>query len=317
MADPSDPPIFEAPRDVLAGGGRITQLDDRPGGRIADAELIATRQPTKVEPAQREVFADGAWIEVVTIGVDASNLLYAKQADRLLWSAVHRLLGALSITNQPACRDDGAINRSLWNTTRVRDIDAGDLTATPRGEPCDLSPPCGKVVNPTLLVPLRWRWRLTHSGDLTRRSSLAEEPVHRRRTVRLIARNRVGEPMWLVQDLLNELRDLPLMRERDAYTVARNVVPEPCPSGGDQWDAVIECPPHQCRPTPLVSAYVIREDDDRSISKLGMELCWMKSTLAQRNVLHRLHTLNHLGCIGSTFCSDLNGHAQPVNVKSL
>jgi hypothetical protein len=35
----------------------------------------------------------------MTVGVDASDLFYAKQADRLLWSAVHRLLGALTITN--------------------------------------------------------------------------------------------------------------------------------------------------------------------------------------------------------------------------
>jgi hypothetical protein len=35
----------------------------------------------------------------MTIGVDASNLLYAKQANRLLWSAVHWLLGALAVTN--------------------------------------------------------------------------------------------------------------------------------------------------------------------------------------------------------------------------
>jgi hypothetical protein len=36
---------------------------------------------------------------MMTICVDASDLLYAKQADRLLWSAVHWLLGALTITN--------------------------------------------------------------------------------------------------------------------------------------------------------------------------------------------------------------------------
>jgi hypothetical protein len=99
MADPRNPPIFEAPRDVLAGGGRITQLDDRPAGRVADAELIATRQSAKVEPAQREVFTNGAGVEVMTIGVDATNLFYAKQADRLLWSAMNRLLGALAVTN--------------------------------------------------------------------------------------------------------------------------------------------------------------------------------------------------------------------------
>jgi hypothetical protein len=99
MADPRNPPIFEAPRDVLAGGGRITQLDDWPAGRVADAELIATRQSAKVEPAQREIFANGAWIEVMAIGVDATNLFYAKQADRLLWSTVHRLLRALAVTN--------------------------------------------------------------------------------------------------------------------------------------------------------------------------------------------------------------------------
>ena len=164
MADPSDPPIFEAPRDVLAGGGRITQLNDRSGGRVADTKLVAALQSAKVEPAQREVFTNCAWVEVMTICVDAPNLLYAKQADRLLWSAVHRLLGALTITNQPTRCNNGAINRSLRNTTRVRYVDAGDLTATPRGKACDLSPSCGKVVYPTLLVPLRWCWRLTHDG---------------------------------------------------------------------------------------------------------------------------------------------------------
>lgn len=99
MADPSDPPIFEAPRDVLAGGGRITQLDDWPAGRVTDAESVATRQPTKVKPTHRQVFANGAGVEVMTIGVDATNLFYAKQADRLLWPTVHRLLGALAVTN--------------------------------------------------------------------------------------------------------------------------------------------------------------------------------------------------------------------------
>jgi len=36
---------------------------------------------------------------VMTIGIDAPDLFYAKQTDRLLWSAVHRLLGALAVTN--------------------------------------------------------------------------------------------------------------------------------------------------------------------------------------------------------------------------
>jgi len=99
MADPSNPPIFEAPRDVLAWGRRITQLDDRPAGRVADAETVAARQPAKVKPAHRQIFANGARVEVMTIGVDASDLFYAKQADRLLWSAVHWLLGALAVTN--------------------------------------------------------------------------------------------------------------------------------------------------------------------------------------------------------------------------
>jgi len=119
VANPSDPPIFEAPRDVLAGGGRITQLDNRPGGGVADAELVATREPTKVKPTHRQVFANGAWVEVMTIGVDATNLFYAKQADRLLWSAVHWLLGALSIADQTTRCNDGAVNRSLRNSTRV------------------------------------------------------------------------------------------------------------------------------------------------------------------------------------------------------
>jgi hypothetical protein len=35
----------------------------------------------------------------MTVCVDASDLFYAKQADRLLWPAVHRLLAALTITN--------------------------------------------------------------------------------------------------------------------------------------------------------------------------------------------------------------------------
>jgi hypothetical protein len=78
MADPSDPPIFEAPRDVLAGGGGITQLDDRPGGGVTDAKLVAARQAAKVKPAHRQIFANGAWVEVMTIGVDAPNLFYAK-----------------------------------------------------------------------------------------------------------------------------------------------------------------------------------------------------------------------------------------------
>jgi hypothetical protein len=99
MADPSDPPIFEAPRDVLAGGSRIAQLDNWPRGRVADAETVATRQPAKVKPAHRQIFANGARVEVMTIGVDASDLLHAKQADRLLWSTVHRLLRALAVTN--------------------------------------------------------------------------------------------------------------------------------------------------------------------------------------------------------------------------
>jgi phosphoglycerate dehydrogenase-like enzyme len=99
MADPSDPPIFEAPRDVLAGGRWITQLDDRPGRRVTDAETVAARQAAKVKPAHCQIFTNGARVEVMTIGVDASDLLYAKQADRLLWSAVYGLLGALAVTN--------------------------------------------------------------------------------------------------------------------------------------------------------------------------------------------------------------------------
>jgi len=99
MADPSNPPIFEAPRDVLAWGRRITQLDDRPAGRVTDAETVAARQAAKVKPAHRQIFTNGARVEVMTVCVDASDLFYAKQADRLLWSAVHGLLGALSIAN--------------------------------------------------------------------------------------------------------------------------------------------------------------------------------------------------------------------------
>jgi hypothetical protein len=81
--------------------------------------LVAARQAAKVKPAHRQIFANGAWVEVMTIGVDAPNLFYAKQADRLLWSAVHWLLGPLSIANQATRCNDGAVNRSLRNTTRV------------------------------------------------------------------------------------------------------------------------------------------------------------------------------------------------------
>ena len=111
------------------------------------------------------VLANGAWVEVMPIRVHARNLFNPKEADRLLRAAVHWLFGALTVTNQPTDGDGRAIDRSLGDATRVRNINAADQPGAPCERPRNLTPRRGEVVNPTLLVSLRCRWRLTHNAD--------------------------------------------------------------------------------------------------------------------------------------------------------
>jgi hypothetical protein len=140
VADARNPPVLKAPCDVLAGGGRLTQLNDRAALCWTDAQAVTFAQSAKVEAADGEILANGAWVEVMPICIHARNLFNPKEADRLLRAAVHWLFGALSVTNQPARCNDGAINRSLRDATRVRDIDAADQSTAPRERPWDLPP---------------------------------------------------------------------------------------------------------------------------------------------------------------------------------
>jgi hypothetical protein len=107
----------------------------------------------------------------MTVSVHARNLFNPKEADGLLWAAVHWLFGALTVTNQPTDGDGRAIDRSLGDATRVRDIDAADQPGAPRERTWNLQPRRGEVVNPTLLVSLRCCWSLTHNADGMREST--------------------------------------------------------------------------------------------------------------------------------------------------
>ena len=88
-------------------------------------------------------------------GCELVDLLDAVEADRLLGTAVDRFLGALSVADQPAPRDHGAIDRSLRYASGVRDVDADDVAATSGCRTRNLEPSGGKVVYLTCLVTLR------------------------------------------------------------------------------------------------------------------------------------------------------------------